>query len=425
MSGFVVKILAGPHAGAQIALAQGNYLIGTAEDNDLVFSDPALAKHHVKLILSDSGFAIKPLAMPVFLKGKPLADGGGVFSPFDIITAGDTHLAVAAADATWPASLPLPKIRKKAHDSAPLQTGEVPHATTRAGLNRWWLAAACVCLALGYGLRHSWQTDMPIISKEAQLSTLLDDMPLYDLKILKQPDGNVRLTGYVPHSRDLATLKTRLQASHLPIVNRVTAIDEVKTATERVLAAIGYPDLVVMATTETPGVIEVSGFVDDDSARRRIVDTLRYDIPGIKNIEDSGIETLEQRLAYLKQEIKDSGLADSITAASKNGALHVTGEVSSLEREQWQSIEDMFIAKYGEAPALENSFTRKTNAFTLNLRSVSIGKTAFLTTQNGKKFIEGAHIKDGYTIKSILPGKIVLSGNGGEIDYHYGQKANN
>ena len=56
----LLRVLSGPHLGAEMSLRPGRYAIGTDENCDIVLSDSRLAARHAFLILSDDQVSIEP-----------------------------------------------------------------------------------------------------------------------------------------------------------------------------------------------------------------------------------------------------------------------------------------------------------------------------------------------------------------------------
>ncbi len=422
MNKFVLKILSGLNCGAELQLNEGNYNIGSHESNDLVFNDESLAEKHLRIILSDSGLAIRPFVLPVYLKGKPVSQGGGIVDNFDVITIGDTHFALAPSDVIWPDKIELPKIKKKAAESSLSADGS--HSRSIFALIPYSriVIPSLLVVALVLFVGDFFSERSPIVSAEQKIQAVLDEMNLYKLQLIKQPNNTIRLSGFVQQSKTVKQLEEKLRKSGVAAINRVHAIDDLKDNTKRVLRALGYDRLQVSASKKNAGEMILKGFVDDKSSRQSIVDTLRYDIPGVKNIDYSAVETLEQRLDFLQNEIKKLGLQKKLSVLSTGGILKIEGTLNGIQMENWKIVHSTFQEKYGEEPPLESDIKTKKLSIKLALRSVSIGTTAYLITKKGNKYIEGAFLDNGYLIKSISPGKIVLSKKGTDVDYLYGRR---
>ncbi|MDR1519822.1 MAG: FHA domain-containing protein [Planctomycetota bacterium] len=96
----LLKLLAGPQAGAELVLAPGAYTLGSADDADLVLLDAAVRPRHAVLRIADSGWVVEPLdGAEVRLDGRLLSAVAPV-APYQVITLGGVHLALGP-DGPW------------------------------------------------------------------------------------------------------------------------------------------------------------------------------------------------------------------------------------------------------------------------------------------------------------------------------------
>jgi type III secretion protein D len=72
--GILFTIFTGVHAGAEIRLTPGEYVLGSAEDCDIVLTDSSLAPRHLALTVSAQNVRVRPLEGALSLKGAPCAE---------------------------------------------------------------------------------------------------------------------------------------------------------------------------------------------------------------------------------------------------------------------------------------------------------------------------------------------------------------
>ena len=58
----VLRVLAGANAGAEVPLSEGAWLVGSGEDADLTFAEPALLPRHLRLVVGARGVETEALA---------------------------------------------------------------------------------------------------------------------------------------------------------------------------------------------------------------------------------------------------------------------------------------------------------------------------------------------------------------------------
>lgn len=119
----IVKILTGPQIGAEATLPNGEYRLGSGDDDDLVLADVAALPAHAVLRIADDGVFVRP-AVPgaeVLVDGKAIG-AETALSLYQVVTIGGTHLAIGP-DGQWE-RLPTPP--EKAIETPPPETAAPP-----------------------------------------------------------------------------------------------------------------------------------------------------------------------------------------------------------------------------------------------------------------------------------------------------------
>jgi len=107
----ILKLLSGPHVGAQAAVPAEPLIIGSSDEADVVLSDPHIAPRHCKLYTTAEGVQVEREEGVLYLDGKKTADSKFTLAPGHILTLGSTHLAIGPKGQPWP-TLVLPEIRE-------------------------------------------------------------------------------------------------------------------------------------------------------------------------------------------------------------------------------------------------------------------------------------------------------------------------
>jgi type III secretion system YscD/HrpQ family protein len=105
-SSYLIKILSGPHQGAEVAVGEGELIIGSSLESDLILSDTLIAPSHLKLHIEKGEIAITPLADKVYLDGYLIAPEAKLIHTFQYITLGSTHLVIGPNGEAWPTLSP-------------------------------------------------------------------------------------------------------------------------------------------------------------------------------------------------------------------------------------------------------------------------------------------------------------------------------
>ncbi|MDR1907192.1 MAG: hypothetical protein LBQ03_03200 [Puniceicoccales bacterium] len=89
--GLVLKVLSGPHQGAEFDIPDEKIVIGAADECDVIISDVLVANKHVQLGLVDGRVFVTPLEGNVFVAGKLLREPSAIDN-FQFVTIGATHM---------------------------------------------------------------------------------------------------------------------------------------------------------------------------------------------------------------------------------------------------------------------------------------------------------------------------------------------
>ncbi|PWU04982.1 MAG: hypothetical protein C5B43_03945, partial [Verrucomicrobia bacterium] len=101
---YLLKIISGPHQGAEVALDEGELVIGSGQNCDLILSDTLVSPEHLKIVVTDAGVSIVALASPVYYNGEEIVKDTPVpVEPFKFISVGTTHLVIGPVEGEWPA----------------------------------------------------------------------------------------------------------------------------------------------------------------------------------------------------------------------------------------------------------------------------------------------------------------------------------
>ncbi|MDR2162281.1 MAG: hypothetical protein LBO77_09120 [Desulfovibrio sp.] len=110
LSPALLKILSGLHAGAEMELGAGDWVLGSGEESDLIITDAGVAPRHVLLrIMANGEYALTPQDDSVWVAGASVAPVGQPLPPFAVFSVGGVHMALGHATDAWPAlCLPSP-----------------------------------------------------------------------------------------------------------------------------------------------------------------------------------------------------------------------------------------------------------------------------------------------------------------------------
>ncbi|MBR1843899.1 MAG: hypothetical protein IJ793_03465, partial [Opitutales bacterium] len=113
---FVLRVLSGPHAGAEVDIGAQPSLLGKADSCDIVLIDDALREQHVKFSVKDDKIICTPQdGASVFVGGIETHEEREV-NAFQPIVCGTTLLALGPKDQIWP-TISVPELKSEADEA--------------------------------------------------------------------------------------------------------------------------------------------------------------------------------------------------------------------------------------------------------------------------------------------------------------------
>ena len=97
----VLRILSGPHSGAEINLQEKPLTIGKGDQCDIVLMDEALAEQHAKIFIKDGNVFCSSQDGDVFVDGVAI-EGERKLVDFQPVVCGTTLFAIGPNDVVWP-----------------------------------------------------------------------------------------------------------------------------------------------------------------------------------------------------------------------------------------------------------------------------------------------------------------------------------
>ncbi len=302
---WILKIISGPHQGAEVPLRSGRITVGAHADCDLVLHDVLVAPQHLALSLDAKGVVtVEPLEGRVYNNGKRLL-APALVAAFGFITVGTTHFVLGPSAARWPLLSPadVPELEKDAPApaTAPLEPAvssdvsvsdddknssgkKNPKPPTPAQRRRalWMAGFGGVLLLVWIGLWLMW----------------------------------------APRSKIPPQLTLRERA-------------------EKILQA--FPDARTLSLDEQADGLAVTGYLDSDSLHREIANAFREEAPELTIRLWSNPRMLETARAFLAQR----NLPQLTVSPGEKGELKISGSAHSAA--EWARTRQMLLS---EVPGL-------------------------------------------------------------------------
>jgi type III secretion system YscD/HrpQ family protein len=420
---YSLRVLSGENIGAQIALEpKVPIVVGKSATCNVIFNNEEVADRHVKLVLSDGKVRLRPLAQPVYMEGKDIGLHDVTLLPYQLVTIGKVGFSIGDGSGQWPrVDSQGRKYQLELEDS----TKNVTKQGTNSGWKVWlfWLGIIVLIVA---NLHYFTRDDGGIFSLfglkgtvEEEVYTVLGYSNLSNIRVSKTPSGHIQVRGYVKTNEQRQRLISAILAIRGDISHNIWVNATIEN--NALLIAQTLDEEQLHFSSKGDGVLVVTGYTQSQANWRRLRVNLLEDIEGIKSINDTQIKPM---LELLKEEVQDQTLAESIKLHQKDKKFMISGNPTPAQIKQWHILLEKVIRPVGGYWEVVEKFDTPTSTkeFKLSLRSVSIGEVPFIVSKDGKKYLEGSHLGEGYYINKIMADKVLLKHNGTEIPIYFGKK---
>ena len=231
----------------------------------------------------------------------------------------------------------------------------------------------------------------------------------------------MKVSGYVSTNEQKQDLIRRVRRIEGNVSQSVWINADIENNASLIAQTLGEDQL--RFNSKADGVLYVSGYTQSQANWRRLRDSIVEDVEGITSVNDADVKSV---LTLLKDGIDKKGLSEVISLSQIDRKFMAKGDPTDRQVREWHNILSEVTKPIGSYWEVEEDFNApaETKEFKLALRSVSVGEVPFVVSKDGKKYLEGAHLGEGYYIKKIMADRVLLNHEGTEIPIYFGKKGN-
>lgn len=443
MKSWLIKVLNGPNAGAQILVSK-EISAGTSSDRDLILNDPHIAPLHCLIKKGEvDEFEIIPKEGTVYINGVKIEGKIGKLLLGDVLTLGSTHLTGGPREQLWP-PVTIPDIQEiggvaeteKKEDEEEKKKEHKKHPILSSASLRIIILVA-ICFFLGNFLlkivrrrnlmvqrsefRPSAVEKEDTVSDktekmmaEAVVNDLQKKLPKSYIKTFQRNDKYI-IYIYVKNQLQYDEARKVMNAENIRIPTSIINIDDIDDSARAMMKALNFS---VDVRVDGRGKATWYGYLPDNKSLDLIKNQIGKDIPAITDDEyhiilgESVVKTARDIL--LKNEFTNI----SITPEVNNVTL--TGTISIVDEERWKKtqkeLEREFLGgvKFVNMVNVSAASVKARGFFSAPIVSVSISSSPYAVLQNGERIFIGAKVNGGYIVDSITPEGISLKNSEGK-----------
>ncbi|MGI4847643.1 MAG: type III secretion system inner membrane ring subunit SctD [Janthinobacterium lividum] len=402
-----LRVLYGPQAGSRLALAEGEYLLGTSDLCTIILTGPKIAQEHAILTLEGGQITIQPL-------DRELSDAAGndftdsmTLAPGQAIELGGIWITVDDPDAEWPdmqsiapapGALPAPNgdgtddddqddaaDAQAAQDERSAQAaagnvvvGDSPAgamvlaqgqgAAPRRNFLRMGIVGAALAFAVVAAVLVNWlmaehnqerrasvvaAVTAPVLTQPkpvapAAITAYLKILPYgKNLAVARDDSGDWIVTGAVRTNADKQELSAGLALLTPAATAHVTVDEELVAAANRFLAARTAGNAVIRAEAASGGgSLRLTGGAIDAATVETVMRELKGNVPGIRNIV-SQVALPQQLRERLRERIGAARLDKRLAYVQEAPEVVLSGKLNSEETARWETLLVQFARDYG------------------------------------------------------------------------------
>jgi len=447
MKSWLIKVLNGPNAGAQI-LVSGEVSVGTSVDCDLILNDPHICSVHCQIKKGEEeAFDIIPKEGIVFINGKKLEESVGKLKLGDVLTLGSTHLTGGPSEQLWP-PVTIPTIQEVRAEAATPAAGEALKATpttlpptslkkrfalSRSSILSLILVGAFLLLGISFlkilihknfkinpaefkpaALQQTEEADVKVEEKISQVA-VQNLQKLFPGVYIKPVNVNGQSVCYVYTKDQMEYDEVRriLNKKNLPVASVLINVDDIDESGIAMMQAL---NLSVSITVDEKGRATWTGYVPTQKVFDSMKEQIARDIPAIT--ENSYHIILGEEAAKTAMNILMKNQFGSIVVTPERNNLTLTGSVFEGDQPRWKKTLQELETTFGDKVKLANLVlvsptpVRQQFFFNAPVVSVSISAFPYAVLQNGEHIFIGAKVRDGYTVEAITTKGIELVNQG-------------
>jgi type III secretion system YscD/HrpQ family protein len=445
-SSHLIKVLNGPHSGAQCAFMDGeDLLVGNSDGADVFLSDPHITPSHFRIRSDNGGYLITPVEGVVLIDGKRIPEAVTV-KLGQVVTAGSTSLAIGPAGTLWP-SLLIPDIKAvealaevTPEEAAPPPPKPAPPA--KRGMIHGFLIAslAGVLLFSGWVLfavgdeekkpRMAYPGDT-----EKMRSDKVDEITVNKMNpigerlateipgantVIDKSRNNYQLRIFVRGEEQAKKARRMVGESGAGIFAEVVDLDEIDQILRDILKE---QNLSINALAQSDGTVDFSGYIANKSEIDQLALEVATELPFLAQHYELilyGDQTADQ----INMMLESFNLAASVKATAANDGIHFVGSLQPSQQKAWEKAFSAINAKYGAALKEFDEVTfggagsaapELQKLLGAPVVGITFGSSAWIELANGSRLFQGSSVGNGMTLQKISPTEIVFIGPQGSV----------
>ena len=157
------------------------------------------------------------------------------------------------------------------------------------------------------------------------------------------------------------------------------------------------------------GLLKVEGAVLMQSVKDSVFETLRSEVPGLRQVEGS-VLVADDLPQQFQEKILAAGLTKKLQVVSRQPDFILRGAMTADELRSWEKLLVEFDKDYGKILPIKATIRLIRNNSPVNLEVIVGGSMPFVITENGNRVIRSGDI-NGHTPIMVKDTEVIFDGN--------------
>jgi type III secretion system YscD/HrpQ family protein len=432
-----LRVLVGPQAGSSLSLGMGDYSLGTSDECEIILMGSRLESIHARISFDGDQITVKPV------EGKVCdAQGNEIMDTFPLtlgmpVDLGGVWVSVDSVDARWPDPadvLPTPAPPspvEKTVTEGEVQTRAADNPASRLR-NRakitLIISAAGLCLIVLAGISlAAWmikqQTHPKVVATVSK--PVVPTIPVNQQKILQiiqnldlagsvemkiSEKGSISVSGYLPDDTSKKRLIQALDNVSPSPKTELYVDSELLEAAKKVLA-----DKLDSARAKLKAESVTSGVLKVRGAVS--MQTAKESAYELIKSEVPGVRQIDGLILQaddlpqqFQEKIISAGLSKKLQVVSRQPEFVLRGAMSEEDLRNWETVLTEFNDDYGKILPIRATIRVVQKKSPFNVQIVVGGNMPFVITESGQRVTRGGDI-NGHTLITIKDTEVIFDGN--------------
>lgn len=434
----LLKILSGPHVGAELDLVEGTYIIGSDLECDIILMDTMAAPRQLRLTLETGNIILEPIEGITYLSGRPLEGKTDHVPMYAFITVGSSHMMLGEVGRPWP------KVTaEEAPSLIPGKEGEIKiEAVAKqptAGVGKpittvimplipkslkilFYVATSILIFIVLMATNRAIQSTR--ISHETVLHQKLVNIQnaIYTYNKnntinIESANGYFELTGYVETGDEIIAIQDAMYKIDSSIEVNIYSSQGI---VDLVTGILNDASVFLSVKSLGKGNVEVYGYCFISERWQSAKAAIKLHVPGLQELVDHVVDGIFAN-KVVQEIIWQEGLSTLITLSVTPSEINASGLVGSPTYDLWKNAEHIINEKlYHSVPIIDNikviTFANNEQQFfDIPIESINISVPGYVVFHNGSRYFEGTTLPNGYMIKEISGNGIILTQGNNEV----------